>query len=131
MLHELFKITARNCLLSLLLFSVQCEAQVISLDDVISIFYQRNLDLLAARYNVDQALAEAIVASAIPNPSVSFQIGELSSSNLNKGATATGCNHNTNVSCGPAEYYTFNQLIEVAGKRGLREQNLAFRESGV
>ncbi len=126
MLHELFKITARNCLLSLLLFSVQCEAQVISLDDVISIFYQRNLDLLAARYNVDQALAEAIVASAIPNPSVSFQIGELSSSNLNKGATATGCNHNTNVSCGPAEYYTFNQLIEVAGKRGLREQSSQF-----
>ncbi|MEY3289515.1 MAG: hypothetical protein RLZZ419_1757 [Pseudomonadota bacterium] len=71
-------------------------------------------------------MAEGVIASAIPNPTVGFQLGELNSSNLNKGSSATGCNHNANVSCGAAEYYSFSQLIEVAGKRGLRIQSSAF-----
>ncbi|MCX7086317.1 MAG: TolC family protein [Methylococcales bacterium] len=126
MSKTLIKLIVIRLLLSLILFSAQSQAQTISLDETLTIFYQRNLDLIAARYNVDQALAESIAATAIPNPTVSFQIGELSSSNLNKGASATGCNHSANISCGPAEYYTFSQLIEVAGKRGLREQSSNF-----
>jgi cobalt-zinc-cadmium efflux system outer membrane protein len=46
--------------------------------------------------------------------------------NLNNGASATGCSHNPGVSCGPAEYFSFSQLIEVAGKRGLRIQSSGF-----
>jgi len=126
MQHRSFKTTVTKFLLGFLLLSSQVQAQTVSLDEVISIFYQRNLDLIAARYNVDQSLADAIVASAIPNPTVSFQLGELSGTNLNKGSSATGCNHNTNVSCGPAEYYSFSQLIEVAGKRGLRMESSTF-----
>ncbi len=126
MRHTTIKTTVTKLLLGFLLLSSQGQAQTVSLDEVISIFYQRNLDLIAARYNIDQSLADAIVASAIPNPTVSFQLGELSGSNLNKGSTATGCNHSSNVSCGPAEYYTFSQLIEVAGKRGLRMESSAF-----
>ena len=126
MRHTTIKTTVTKLLLGFLLLSSQGQAQTISLDEVISIFYQRNLDLIAARYNIDQSLADAIVASAIPNPTVSFQLGELSGSNLNKGASATGCSHNPNVSCGPAEYYSFSQLIEVAGKRGLRMESSTF-----
>lgn len=43
------------------------QAQV-SVDEVVALFYQRNLDLIAAQYNIDQARAEQVVAGAIPNP---------------------------------------------------------------
>lgn len=113
-------------LLNNLLASQAYAGQVpISMNEALSLFYQRNLDLLAAQYNIDQAKAEAIIASAIPNPTVGLQISELSN-NLNQGASASGCNHNSKVSCGPAEYLSFSQLIEMAGKRGLRMESSGF-----
>jgi cobalt-zinc-cadmium efflux system outer membrane protein len=92
---------------------------------VVSIFYQRNLDLIAAQYNIDQARADAIIASAIPNPTISIQILELAH-NLNNNAAATGCPSTPGTSCDPAQYYSFSQLIEVAGKRGLRIESSNF-----
>ena len=122
-----------NCLKSIaavLLLSffsaLDAHGQTLSVDDVLALFYQRNLNLIAAQYNIDQSYADAVIAAAIPNPTVVIQIGELSAGNLNKGSGATGCNHDPNVSCGPAEYYSFSQLIEVAGKRGLRIQSSNF-----
>jgi len=106
-------------------FNAQGQGQVLSIDEVLAIFYERNLDLIAAQYNIDQSQADAVIASAIPNPTFSFQLSELSR-NINNGSTATGCNHNPGVSCGPAEYFSFSQLIEVAGKRGLRIQSSGF-----
>ncbi|WFP49760.1 TolC family protein [Methylomonas sp. EFPC3] len=100
------------------------EAQL-SVDEVVALFYQRNLDLIAAQYNIDQARAEQVVAGAIPNPVFGVQVSEISN-NPNMGVTATGCNHSPSVSCGPAEYFSFSQLIEVAGKRGLRMQSSGF-----
>ncbi len=88
-------------------------------------FYQRNLDLIAAQYNIDQSRADAIIAAAIPNPTLGVQISELSN-RPNMGSNASGCNHDASVSCGPAEYFSFSQLIEVAGKRGLRMQSSGF-----
>jgi len=106
-------------------FDVHGQNQELSIDEVLAIFFQRNLDLIAAQYNIDQSRAEAVIASAIPNPTLGFQLGELSG-NLNNGSNATGCNHNPSTSCGPAEYFSFSQLIEVAGKRGLRIQSSGF-----
>ena len=126
MMNQLVKVTITVLLGFMFTFCADAQNQALSVDDVLVIFYQRNLDLIAARYNVDQSVAEAVVAAAIPNPSVSFQLGELSSTNLNKGSSATGCNHNSSVSCGPSQYYSFSQLIEVAGKRGLRVQSSDF-----
>ncbi|MCQ8182837.1 TolC family protein [Methylomonas sp. SURF-1] len=100
------------------------EAQL-SVDEVVALFYQRNLDLIAAQYNIDQARAEQVVAGAIPNPVFGVQVSEISN-NPNMGSNATGCNHSPSVSCGPAEYFSFSQLIEVAGKRGLRMQSSGF-----
>jgi len=97
----------------------------ISVDEALAIFYQRNLDLIAAQYNIDESRAEALIAAAIPNPTFSFQLSELSRS-PNKGSSSLGCNHDPGVSCGPAEYFSFSQLIEVAGKRGLRIQSSGF-----
>ncbi|TPQ28367.1 TolC family protein [Methylomonas koyamae] len=100
------------------------EAQL-SVDEVVALFYQRNLDLIAAQYNIDQTRAEQVLAGAIPNPVFGIQVSEISN-NPNMGSNATGCNHSPSVSCGPAEYFSFSQLIEVAGKRGLRMQSSGF-----
>lgn len=97
----------------------------LSLDQALATFYQRNLDLIAAQYNIDQAQADAVIAAAIPNPSLGVQVAEISQ-NPNMGSAAVGCNHSSQVSCGPAEIYSFSQLIEVAGKRGLRIESSGF-----
>ncbi len=121
-----FKAIASLVLLSSVCASnAQAENQQISVDEVVSIFYQRNLDLIAAQYNIDQARADAIIASAIPNPTINIQILELAH-NLNNNAAATGCPSTPGNSCGPAQYYSFSQLIEVAGKRGLRIESSNF-----
>jgi len=95
----------------------------------LALFYQRNLDLLAARYNIENARANEIIASAIPNPTVQIEMLELGH-NMNQNSTSIGCNQGyqttgQNHNCGPAEYYTFTQLIEMAGRRGLRMQSTA------
>lgn len=121
-----FKVLAIALLLSLFC-TVDAYAQnlEIALDDALAMFYQRNLDLIVAQYNIDQAQAEAISAGAIPNPTLGVQIAEISSK-PNMGAAASGCNHDPNASCGVAEIYSFSQLIEVAGKRGLRIESSGF-----
>jgi len=127
MQNKYFKYTTIGLLLSfLIVFEAQGQTVPLSIDEALALFYQRNLDLIAAQYNIDQSQADAIIASAIPNPTFNFQLGELSGNNLNKGASATGCNHNPRTSCGPAEYFSFSQLIEVAGKRGLRIESSGF-----
>jgi cobalt-zinc-cadmium efflux system outer membrane protein len=124
--YKYFKFTTAGLLLSfLIVFEAQGQTVPLSIDEALALFYQRNLELIAAQYNIDQSKADAIIAAAIPNPTFGFQLSELSG-NLNNGASATGCNHNPSVSCGPAEYLSFSQLIEVAGKRGLRIESSGF-----
>ncbi len=106
-------------------FDVYGQNVELSVDEALAIFYQRNLDLIAAQYNIDRSRAEELIAGAIPNPTFSFQLSELTGK-TNRGANAVGCDHNPSVSCGPAEYFSFSQLIEVAGKRGLRIQSSGF-----
>jgi outer membrane protein, heavy metal efflux system len=120
------KIMLKSLLLSILV-SLPVYAQIveISADEALAIFYKRNLDLIAAQYNIDQAQADEVIAAAIPNPTLSVQILELANK-ANMGATAQGCNPSPQVSCGVAQYYSFSQLIEVAGKRGLRMESSAF-----
>ncbi|MDD4915271.1 MAG: TolC family protein [Methylococcales bacterium] len=97
-------------------------------EQAVRLFYERNLDLLAARYNIENYQAQEIIAAAIPNPTVSFEMLELSK-NSNQNSSATGCPSSLgvkgNANCGPAEYFTFTQLIEMAGHRGLRMQSSA------
>jgi len=127
MQNKHFKFKTIGLLLSfLIVFEAQGQTVPLSIDEALALFYQRNLDLIAAQYNIDQSQADAIIASAIPNPTLGIQVGEFNSNNFNRGSGATGCNHISNVSCGAAEYFSFSQLIEVAGKRGLRIQSSGF-----
>ena len=109
--------------------AVMAETVTLTEKQVIALFYQRNLDLLAARYNIENARANEIIASAIPNPSVQLEMLELGH-NMNQNSTSIGCNQSyattgQNHNCGPAVYVTFTQLIEMAGRRGLRMQSTA------
>lgn len=123
----------KNCIVRTvsLLFGILATVNVraqnleISIDEALAVFYQRNLDLIAAQYNIESSRAQELIASAIPNPTLGVQILELANK-PNQGALAQGCNPNPAVSCGVAEYYSFSQLIEVAGKRGLRMQSSGF-----
>lgn len=126
MQNKSFKNTAWGWLFSfMIVFDAHGQVIHLSIDEALSLFYQRNLDLIAAQYNIDESRAEALIASAIPNPTLGIQISELSN-RPNMGSNASGCNHDSTVSCGPAEYFSFSQLIEVAGKRGLRMESSGF-----
>jgi cobalt-zinc-cadmium efflux system outer membrane protein len=116
----------------LTLFAPPLRADLVNLSEkqAIGLFYQHNLDLLAARYNIEQAKANEIIASAIPNPTISIEALELGH-NMNQNSNAIGCTQGgvgQNHNCGAAEYYSFSQLIEMAGKRGLRMQSTAIAE---
>ncbi|MDD4915269.1 MAG: TolC family protein [Methylococcales bacterium] len=104
------------------------EELTLTAEQAIKLFYERNLDLLAARYNIENYQAREIIAAAIPNPTVTVEILEISK-NSGQNSTAQGCQFQQgvpgNANCGPAEYYTFNQLIEMAGRRGLRMESSA------
>ena len=114
--------------LSLLPVKVLAEPVTLSEKQAVALFYQHNLDLLAARYNIENAKANEIIASAIPNPTISVELLELGH-NMNQNSSSIGCSQTgqigQNSNCGAAQYYTFTQLIEMAGKRGLRMQSTA------
>ena len=74
-------------------------------DEVLRLFFARNLDLIAARYDVDAARALELVAAALPNPQLSLDAYEF--------APRTGVS-------GAARAARIDQLIELGGKRRLR-----------
>lgn len=88
----------------------QTEGVTLTEQQAVALFYQRNLALIAAKYNVEQARAEEIIASAIPNPVFSLTLTELSNQ-MSKAADSRSL---------PAVNPQIQQLIETAGKRGLR-----------
>lgn len=106
-------------------FNAYAQTVQISLDEALALFYQHNLDLITAQYNIEQARADEIVASAIPNPTFNAQLFSLTK-NPNMGTPLSGCNPDPNVSCGIGQNYSFSQLIETAGKRGLRIESSGF-----
>lgn len=73
----------------------------------LALFYQRNLDLLAAKYNIAAAKASEIISAAIPNPVMSLDVYELGGKTNNNGI-------------GPATSVRIDQLIQTAGKRQVK-----------
>ncbi|MEI6708448.1 MAG: TolC family protein [Methylococcales bacterium] len=84
---------------------------VITEQEAITLFYQRNLSLIAASFNIENAQADQIIAGAIPNPVFSLTISSLNSKMFNQD------NRNAPL---PAVSPQIQQLIETAGKRRLR-----------
>jgi outer membrane protein, heavy metal efflux system len=89
---------------------ILAEGVVLTEQDVLVLFYQRNLNLIAARYDLEQSKAQEIIAAAIPNPVFSLDVNGLLSRNNNAGQ-------------GPGTIARIDQLIETAGKRHLRMES--------
>lgn len=84
--------------------------RVLSEDQVLGLFYARNLELISAAFDLETARAEKIVAAAIPNPELNLYSQEIAP-------------HYVDPRFGPAIYVTVEQLIETAGKRRLRTES--------
>jgi cobalt-zinc-cadmium efflux system outer membrane protein len=84
------------------------QQRIITIADAVSIFLQQNLELAAARYDVDLADAEKLTARLRPNPEFGFEIGDVPivfGSNILK----------------PEKYaYGISQTFEMGGKRKKR-----------
>ena len=85
---------------------------VITEQQAIALFYQRNLSLIAASLNIETAQAEQIIAGAIPNPVFSFTLSSLSPKMFQ-----SQYSDRTTL---PAISPQIQLLIETAGKRRLR-----------
>ncbi|PWT94851.1 MAG: hypothetical protein C5B55_02130 [Blastocatellia bacterium] len=82
--------------------------RLITLTDALQIFMQKNLQLIAARYDIDTAEAEKLTARLKPNPQFSFGLSDLPI-NLS-GPLVTGQTYD----------YGISQAFELGGKRNKR-----------
>jgi cobalt-zinc-cadmium efflux system outer membrane protein len=116
--YEMLNFKALLCLVFILwTMTLQAETEVtgtglaITEQQAIALFYQRNLSLIAASFNINDAQAQEIIAAAIPNPVFSFTVSSLSSNMFHQQYNNTPL---------PAVSPQIQQLIETAGKRRLR-----------
>lgn len=87
------------------------ESSILTEAQVMALFFERNLDLIAGHYQIDRAEAEEWIAAAIPNPYLSIGFNELSGNfnvRPNLGAPGMGMS------------IIITQLLETNGKRDLR-----------
>jgi cobalt-zinc-cadmium efflux system outer membrane protein len=93
----------------------------LALADARRLAFQRNWDLLAAKSDVDIALAQRVVAREFPNPTASFSVVKISADS-HPSSTISGNGF------GDRNYDTVaavNQLIEIGGKRHARKDSAA------
>lgn len=91
--------------------------------EIISIFFERNIDLLSAQFEIDRAEAMEWIASAIPNPELSFGLNELN------GVVVGRPNQVGSQGLGYNVFLT--QMIITAGKRDLRMESARFGREAV
>ena len=82
--------------------------RTITLDDAVAIFLRQNLELVAARYDVDTAEAEKLTARLRPNPQLSL------------GLSGAPLNLSGPVFREQTYDYTISQTFELGGKRAKR-----------
>lgn len=84
----------------------------------LGIFFERNIDLIAAQYEIDRSLAIEWIQGALPNPVISFGLNELN-------GVMTG--RPTEVGSQGLGYNIFlTQKMFMAGKRSLRMEGARF-----
>ncbi len=110
--------TGESCLrplllmfLSLSIVAPMSHAQMVTEQQVLALFMQQNLAIMAAKSQVDVATAQVVIAKELTNPTVSFSVAGLGEARgWGGGYWDQPFNNNLSVS----------QLIETAGKRQLR-----------
>ncbi len=93
----------------LLSFSSWIDAQEVTLEQALDLFYKNNYDILINRYEIDKAYGDLAAAKIIPNPNIS--------------ANYTGYTTSYARTDNSMQAYRLDQLIELGGKRGYRIQS--------
>lgn len=103
------------------------EVSALNEQEVMALFFERNLDLISGHYNIDRAEAQTLIASAIPNPLLSIGFNELSSKTSR---FFPRTNSTTDVNAvGMSIIVT--QLIQTNGKRQLRTESSQYEREAV
>ncbi len=92
---------------------------VLSLAAARRIALQHNWDLLAAKSNIDLAEAQQIVAHEFPNPTLALSTAQINVDNNPAGTPVANGFWNRNYDTIAA----VNQLIEIGGKRSIRQRS--------
>jgi len=111
------------CLASVCFVSNASSQGAVTEREIISIFFERNIDLLSAQFEIDRAEAMEWIASAIPNPELSFGLNELN------GVVVGRPNQVGSQGLGYNVFLT--QMIITAGKRDLRMESARFGREAV
>ena len=91
--------------------------------EIIALFFERNIDLLSAQFEIDRAEAIEWIAGAIPNPELSFGLNEMNGVVVGRP---------TEVGSQGLGYNLFlTQMIITAGKRDLRMESARFGREAV
>src|SRR5215510_7973362 len=88
--------------------STPSPKRLLTISDAVAIFMQQNLQLVAARYDIDTAEAEKLTARLRPNPQVTVAL------------SGAPLNLSGNIGNEQTYDYTLSQTFETAGKRGKR-----------
>jgi outer membrane protein, heavy metal efflux system len=90
---------------------------------------QRNLELLAARYQVDAFRAARLIASFKPNPVLTLGADELTFASPAKGAAPRFFRTNTNAASQPTQTFRVDKIWERGGKREIRTELATYQLS--
>src|SRR6266581_5273398 len=99
--------------------SASLAGRTLTVADARRLAFQRNRDLLAAKSDVDIAVAQRIVAREFPNPAASFSVEKISADRHSSG-TASG---NGFWDRSYDTVAAVNQFIEIGGKRRARKDS--------
>lgn len=94
---------------ALCIVPVSSKGQEIGLEEALATFYQNNYDVIVSKYEIDKAYADYLTAKLLPNPNLT-----VSYTNLEMSRWKTNRWDNTQLTI------RLDQLLETAGKRGLR-----------
>lgn len=107
------------CFASSAAFASNVSSQkIITEPELIALFFERNIDLLSAQFEIDRAEAMEWIASALPNPELSFGLNELNGVIVGRPSQVGNQGLGYNV--------FLTQMIITAGKRSLRMESARF-----
>ena len=103
------------------------EVTALNEQEIMALFFERNLDLISGHYDIDRAEAQTLIASAIPNPLLSVGFNELSTK-TSRFFPKTNSTQDVNA-VGMSIIVT--QIIQTNGKRQLRTESSQFEREAV
>ena len=95
------------------------QARTLTLAEARRLAFERNWDLLAAKADVDAALAQRLVAKEFPNPTLSLATSKISFDGHPNATTAGNAPWNRSYD----NIAAVNQLFEIGGKREARRDS--------